>query len=104
MRTARFIGSWLAAAIALTLAVTLFLQWIGFVLDSGGAGSPMPLLLWMAFGANLLAWSLVGVVRLGDDSVRALISRRAAAGAPARAPQGPRGRGGDRAAADRVLV
>ncbi|MFC3522395.1 glycosyltransferase [Streptomonospora nanhaiensis] len=104
MRTARFIGSWLAAAIALTLAVTLFLQWIGFVLDSGGAGSPMPLLLWMAFGANLLAWSLVGVVRLGDDSVRALISRRAAAGAPARAPQGPRGRGGGRAAAALVLV
>nr|WP_255429764.1 glycosyltransferase [Streptomonospora sp. PA3] len=40
----------------------------------------MPLLLGMALGVNLLVWSLVGAVRLGDDTVRGLAARRAARG------------------------
>lgn len=80
MRTARFIGSWLAGAIALTLAVALFVQWLRFVLDSALAAAPMPLLLGMAFGVNLFVWSLVGAVRLGDDSVRGLRARRSGRG------------------------
>ncbi|MFD0774456.1 glycosyltransferase family 2 protein, partial [Streptomonospora algeriensis] len=80
MRTARFIGSWIAGVIALTLAVALFVQWLRFVLDSAPATAPMPLLLGMALGGNLLVWSLVGAVRLGDDSVRGLRARRRAGG------------------------
>ncbi|MDA2805804.1 glycosyltransferase [Nocardiopsis suaedae] len=76
MRTARFIGSWAAGLIALTLAVTLFVQWLQFALAAAGGG-PTPLFLWMAFGVNLLVWSLVGVVRLGDDTVRGVAARRA---------------------------
>lgn len=105
MRTARFIGSWLAGLIALALAVLLFVQWIQFALGAAGTGTPAPLFLWIAFGVNLLVWSFVGLLRLGDDSVRALLRSRAA---PRRERAGAAGRpgGGDAAAvgADRVLV
>ncbi|PSK99474.1 cellulose synthase/poly-beta-1,6-N-acetylglucosamine synthase-like glycosyltransferase [Murinocardiopsis flavida] len=95
MRTARFIGSWVAGLIALALAVTLFVQWIGFALGAGGSsGAPPALFLWMAFGVNLLVWSLVGLVRLGDDSIRALAGRGSGRTDPAAAA----------ADADRVLV
>ncbi|WP_026128593.1 glycosyltransferase [Nocardiopsis halophila] len=83
MRTARFIGSWAAGLIALTLAVTLFVQWLQFALAAGGGGAT-PLLLWMAFGVNLLVWSLVGAVRLGDDTVRGVAARRALRRGPRR--------------------
>ncbi|MDA2809616.1 glycosyltransferase family 2 protein [Nocardiopsis sp. RSe5-2] len=76
MRTARFIGSWAAGLIALTLAVTLFVQWLQFALAAAGGG-PAPLFLWMAFGVNLLVWSAVGVLRLGDDAARGVAARRA---------------------------
>ncbi|GAB3206555.1 glycosyltransferase [Marinactinospora thermotolerans] len=80
MRTARFIGSWLAGLLALTLAVVLFVQWIRFALDSAGTGdTPAPLFLWMAFGVNLLVWSFVGLLRLGDESIQTLARRRARA-------------------------
>ncbi|WP_017623705.1 glycosyltransferase [Nocardiopsis chromatogenes] len=76
MRTARFIGSWAAGLIALTLAVTLFVQWLQFALAAGGGG-PTPLFLWMAFGVNLLVWTLIGALRLGDDTIRGVAARRA---------------------------
>ncbi|QBI52031.1 glycosyltransferase [Streptomonospora litoralis] len=118
MRTARFIGSWLAGVIALTLAVTFFVQWLRFALGSATEATPMPLLLGMAFGVNLLVWSLVGAARLGDDSVRALAARRrgparrrsrAAASSPAlEGAAEPGGRaalaGAAEADGDRVLV
>ena len=101
MRTARFIGSWLSGLIALALAVTLFVQWFQFVLDTGGAG-PMPLFLWMALGVNLLVWTSIGAVRFGDDSVRALLARKAL---PAARTAPAIGGDGDRAPSeDRVLV
>nr|WP_221308848.1 glycosyltransferase family 2 protein [Nocardiopsis mwathae] len=62
--------------LALTLAVTLFINWLQFVLSSGAAG-PTPLFLWMALGVNLFVWTAIGAVRLGDDGVRALLARRA---------------------------
>ncbi|GAA1782022.1 glycosyltransferase family 2 protein [Streptomonospora arabica] len=106
MRTARFIGSWLAGAIALALAVTLFVQWLRFALDSAAETTPLPLLLGMAFGVNLFVWSLVGVARLGDDSARSVRERRVAAarrralaaggGAEAAAPVGAAEADGDR--------
>ncbi|WP_017595221.1 glycosyltransferase [Nocardiopsis potens] len=77
MRTARFIGSWVAGLIALTLAVTLFVQWLRFALAAAEGGST-PLFLWMAFGVNLLVWTLIGGGRLGDDTLRGLAARRAA--------------------------
>ncbi|GAB3478267.1 glycosyltransferase family 2 protein [Nocardiopsis coralliicola] len=77
MRTARFIGSWAAGLIALSLAIALFVFWLQFALGAAGAGGATPVFLWMAFGVNLLVWTLIGGVRLGDDSVRALASRRA---------------------------
>ncbi len=73
MRTARFIGSWIAGLIALALAVTLFVQWLTFALDV--AAGPTSLFLWMAFGVNLLVWTLIGGVRLVDDSARYLMRR-----------------------------
>src|SRR5690606_1222352 len=77
VRTARFIGSWVAGLIALTLAVTLFVQWLRFALGAAEGGMT-PLFLWMAFGVNLLVWTVICGVRLGDDTVRGLAARRAA--------------------------
>ncbi|GAA3731118.1 glycosyltransferase family 2 protein [Salinactinospora qingdaonensis] len=76
MRTARFIGSWLAGLIALSLAVVLFVRWFGYALDNASAGTPTMLLLWLALGVNLLVWGFIGLLRLGDDSVRAVLARR----------------------------
>ncbi|CAM4153699.1 hypothetical protein GCM10009799_21610 [Nocardiopsis rhodophaea] len=101
MRTARFIGSWVAGLLALTLAVTLFVTWLRFVLSSGTAG-PTPLFLWMALGVNLFVWTVIGGVRLGDDGVRALLARRTV---PERRGAHATGPGGGRAPSDeRALV
>ncbi|ASU81951.1 glycosyl transferase [Nocardiopsis gilva YIM 90087] len=101
MRTARFIGSWVAGLLALTLAVTMFINWLQFVLSSGTAG-PTPLFLWMALGVNLFVWTVIGGVRLGDDGVRALLARRAV---PERRGAHAGAAGGGRAPSDeRALV
>ncbi|RCV50773.1 glycosyltransferase family 2 protein [Marinitenerispora sediminis] len=104
MRTARLIGSWLTGLIALTLAVALFTWWVRYVLDAPAAGIPAPLLLWSAFGVNLLVWSAVGLVRLADDTVRA--ARRRAEARAAAAVRRARAETVDlvEAPVDRVLV
>ncbi len=78
MRTVRFIGGLLTGLIALALAVTLFVYWFGFATDMAavsGLGTLGYLFLWLAFGANLLLWTFVGLLRVGDDSVRAMARR-----------------------------
>ncbi|MBB4934302.1 cellulose synthase/poly-beta-1,6-N-acetylglucosamine synthase-like glycosyltransferase [Lipingzhangella halophila] len=101
MRTARFIGSWIAGLIALALAVTLFTQWLGFAL--GAATGPASLFLWMAFGVNLLVWSSIGALRVVDSSARAVL-QRGAAPARRRATAAPAPVGGRERSDDRVLV
>ncbi|PDP85768.1 glycosyl transferase [Glycomyces fuscus] len=97
MRIARFIGGLLIGLIALTLAAALFVYWFGYATDmaeASGLGALGYAFLWLAFGANLLLWTVVGLVRLGEDSVRAVL----------RSPRaGRRGAVGDRAR-ERVLV
>ncbi|WP_159944767.1 glycosyltransferase family 2 protein [Nocardiopsis sp. FR6] len=97
MRTARFLGGLLTGLIALTLAVTLFVYWFGFATDmaaASGLGALGYAFLWLAFGANLLLWTVIGLVRLADDSVRAVVRPRAAG----------RSRAVRRRARERVLV
>ncbi|MFD6948704.1 glycosyl transferase [Nocardiopsis sp. TSRI0078] len=79
MRTARFIGGLLTGLIALALAVALFVYWFGFATDmaaASGLGALGYAFLWLAFGANLLLWTVIGLVRLGEDSVRAVVRPR----------------------------
>ncbi|WP_017572958.1 glycosyltransferase family 2 protein [Nocardiopsis halotolerans] len=79
MRIARFIGGLLTGLIALSLAVALFVYWFGFATDmaeAAGLGAFGYVFLWLAFGANLLLWTVIGLVRLGDDSVRAVVRPR----------------------------
>lgn len=76
MRTARFIGGLLIGLIALALAAALFVYWFGYATDvaeASGLGALGYVFLWLAFGANLLLWTTVGLVRLGEDSVRAVL-------------------------------
>ncbi|GLU47262.1 glycosyl transferase [Nocardiopsis ansamitocini] len=51
------------------------------MLGAGAAGTPAVLLLWIAFGVNLLVWSLIGLLRLGDEAIHRV---RGGGGAPAR--------------------
>ena len=80
MRTARFIGGVLTGLIALMVAIALFVYWFDFATDmaaAAGLGAFGYVFLWLAFGANLLLWTVIGGLRLGDDSVRSLVRRRA---------------------------
>lgn len=79
MRTARFIGGVLTGLIALTLAIALFVYWLDFATDmaaAAGLGAFGYVFLWLAFGANLLLWTVIGLLRLGGDSTRSLARRR----------------------------
>ena len=80
MRTARFIGGVLTGLIALVLAIALFVYWFDFATDmaaAAGLGAFGYVFLWLAFGANLLLWTVIGLLRLGGDSARSLVRRRA---------------------------
>ncbi|MFC4565101.1 glycosyltransferase [Nocardiopsis mangrovi] len=96
MRTARFIGNWLAGLIAFAVTATVFVLWLRYGLGAAGGPDPAPLFLWLVVGVNLLVWTLVGLVRLGDDSLRVLAARRAPAALP-----GPGGTAAARRVADR---
>ncbi|MFD6097105.1 glycosyltransferase [Nocardiopsis flavescens] len=83
MRIVRFVGGLLVGLIALVLAAALFVLWFDFATDMAAAAGLGPVgyvFLWLAFGANLLLWTVVGALRLGDDSVRAVLRRDTAAG------------------------
>lgn len=90
MRTARFIGGLLAGLVGLALAVALFVYWFGFATDmaeSSGLGAFGYVFLWLSFGANLLLWTVIGLMRLGEDTARAVLrpaTRRRAVEAKAR--------------------
>jgi cellulose synthase/poly-beta-1,6-N-acetylglucosamine synthase-like glycosyltransferase len=111
VRIARFIGGLLIGFIALALAAALFVYWFGYATDmaeASGLGALGYAFLWLAFGANLLLWTTVGLVRLGEDSVRAVLRspraghRRAVGGRPReRVLVGAGGPGGDTALAER---
>ncbi|OOC55959.1 MULTISPECIES: glycosyltransferase family 2 protein [Nocardiopsis] len=76
MRTARFIGGLLTGLVALALAVAIFVYWFGFATDmaaASGLGALGYAFLWLSFGANLLLWTVIGLMRLGEDSVRAAV-------------------------------
>nr|WP_316042289.1 hypothetical protein [Nocardiopsis sp. CNR-923] len=78
MGIVRFIGGLLAGLVALVLAAALFVYWFDFATaaaDEAGGGVVAYAFLWLAFGANLLWWSAVGVLRLGEGSVRAVAGR-----------------------------
>ncbi|MFI6575696.1 glycosyltransferase [Nocardiopsis sp. NPDC050513] len=80
MRSVRFIGGLLAGLVALVLAAALFVYWFDFATtaaDAAGGGALAYVFLWLAFGANLLWWSAVGILRLGEGSVRAAVGRGA---------------------------
>ncbi|MEY9214153.1 glycosyltransferase family 2 protein [Thermobifida halotolerans] len=74
MRTARFIGSWLAGLLSLSTAALLFVLWLRFVLGSA-EDTPVLLLLVVGLGLNLMVWSLIGLIRLVDESVHKLLRR-----------------------------
>lgn len=83
MRIVRFVGGLLVGLIALVLAAALFVLWFDFATDMAAAAGLGPVgyvFLWLAFGANLLLWTVVGALRLGDDSVRAVLRRDTTAG------------------------
>ncbi|MDT0328000.1 glycosyltransferase family 2 protein [Nocardiopsis lambiniae] len=84
MRIVRFVGGLLVGSFALALAVALFVFWFDFATDMAAAAGLGPVgyvFLWLAFGANLLLWTVIGLLRLGDDSVRAVLRRDSTAGA-----------------------
>ena len=86
MRSVRFTAGVLVGLVALALAAALFVYWFDFatgVAEASGLGALGYVFLWLAFGANLLLWTVVGLLRLGEDSVRSLTARRRI-GAPER--------------------
>ncbi|PWV45461.1 glycosyltransferase [Nocardiopsis sp. L17-MgMaSL7] len=79
MRIARFIGGLLTGLIALVLAVALFVYWFDFastMAAAAGIGALGYVFLWMAFGLNLLLWTVVGLIRLAEGGARAALRRR----------------------------
>lgn len=75
MRTAHFLGNCIGAALALAVLVALLTQWLRFVLSVDGGTGLATLFLWLVLGVNITVWAMVGMVRFGDDSVRALAAR-----------------------------
>ncbi|MFE1170616.1 glycosyltransferase family 2 protein [Nocardiopsis sp. NPDC058789] len=79
MRIVRFIGGLLTGLIALVLAAALFVYWFDFASSmaaAAGLGALGYVFLWMAFGLNLLLWTVVGLLRLAEDGARAALRRR----------------------------
>ncbi|WP_026118694.1 glycosyltransferase family 2 protein [Nocardiopsis salina] len=79
MRNVRFILGVLVGLVALALAAALFVYWFDFatgVAAASGLGALGYVFLWLAFGANLLLWTVVGLLRLGEGTVRSAASRR----------------------------
>ncbi|MEU3310302.1 glycosyltransferase family 2 protein [Nocardiopsis sp. NPDC055551] len=78
MRIARFIGGLLTGLIALALAIALFVFWFDFATGmaaASGLGALGYVFLWMAFGLNLLLWTVMGLLRLAEDGARAALRR-----------------------------
>ncbi|GAA1105308.1 MAG: glycosyltransferase family 2 protein [Nocardiopsis sp. BM-2018] len=79
MRIVRFIGGLLTGLIALVLAVALFVYWFDFASSmaaAAGIGALGYVFLWMAFGLNLLLWTVAGLLRLAEGGVRKALRRR----------------------------
>lgn len=79
MRIVRFIGGLLTGLIALVLAVALFVYWFDFASSmaaAAGIGALGYVFLWMAFGLNLLLWTVIGLLRLAEGGARAALRRR----------------------------
>jgi cellulose synthase/poly-beta-1,6-N-acetylglucosamine synthase-like glycosyltransferase len=75
----RFIGGLLTGLIALVLAVALFVYWFDFASSmaaAAGIGALGYVFLWMAFGLNLLLWTVVGLIRLAEGGVHKALRRR----------------------------
>lgn len=79
MRIVRFIGGLLTGLVALVLAVALFVYWFDFASSmaaAAGIGALGYVFLWMAFGLNLLLWTVVGLLRLAEGGARRALRRR----------------------------
>ncbi|WP_017590646.1 glycosyltransferase family 2 protein [Nocardiopsis ganjiahuensis] len=79
MRIVRFVGGLLTGLIALVLAVALFVYWFDFASSmaaAAGIGALGYVFLWMAFGLNLLLWTVIGLLRLAEGGARAALRRR----------------------------
>ncbi|MBR8740896.1 glycosyltransferase [Nocardiopsis sp. MG754419] len=101
MRIARFVGGWVTGLIALVLVAALFVFWFDFATGlaaASGLGALGYAFLWMAFGLNLLLWTVMGLLRLAEDGARAALGRRR----PAHRRERPVVRGGRHR--ERVLV
>ena len=99
MRIVRFIGGLSTGLIALVLAVALFVFWFDFATGlaaASGLGALGYVFLWMAFGLNLLLWTVIGLLRLTEGGVRAVFCRE-----PEGKRRGALARGRDR---EKVLV
>ncbi|MET9709998.1 glycosyltransferase [Nocardiopsis alba] len=78
MRIARFIGGLLTGLTALVLVVALFVFWFDFATGlaaASGLGALGYVFLWMAFGLNLLLWTILGLLRLAEDGARSVFRR-----------------------------
>ncbi len=79
MRIVRFVGGLLTGLIALVLAVALFVYWFDFASSmaaAAGIGALGYVFLWMAFGLNLLLWTVIGLLRLAESGARTALRGR----------------------------
>ncbi|WP_304452379.1 glycosyltransferase family 2 protein [Nocardiopsis sp. YSL2] len=98
MRIVRFTVGLLTGLVALVLTVALFVYWFDYAsgLAAATGGVLAYAFLWLAFGANLLLWTVMGLLRLTEESARSVLRRGSRAGGRrAVAPEDSR---------DRVLV
>jgi cellulose synthase/poly-beta-1,6-N-acetylglucosamine synthase-like glycosyltransferase len=98
VRIARFTAGLLTGLIALALAVALFVFWFDYAsgLAAATGGALAYAFLGLAFGANLLLWTVMGLLRLTEESVRSVLRRGPRAGRRRGAVEGT--------SPDRVLV
>ncbi|KOX11367.1 glycosyl transferase [Nocardiopsis sp. NRRL B-16309] len=68
----------LTGLVALLLTVALFVYWFDYAsgLAAATGGVLAYAFLWLAFGANLLLWTVMGLLRLTEETARSVFGRR----------------------------
>ncbi|GAB2518118.1 glycosyltransferase family 2 protein [Nocardiopsis aegyptia] len=82
MRIVRYTAGLLTGLVALVLTVVLFFSWFSYAsgLAAAAGGALAYAFLWLAFGANLLLWTAMGLLRLTEETARSVLRRRPRAG------------------------